>query len=384
GLKVSSMFVLMEDLSLLRDALFLGIDSYTQLRQEEVKIRALDNYEHRKEEVEAKRMDVIYIYICIDAANSYCVSSVRPVTINYANSTLEKAILEMNPHRWTKVSKFYPDFASHLYNVDGSKIKTEAEIGDVLPDIRYKKQSLAASDTSSHTCPSSPICTAHYQCLYQLEGRHKVVSGITLAVGSELSEPFLFKAAGNVDFLQEERGSRLSRETKYDLGYAFQAVKCTDVARLGKYDLNLRRLSSFLHTRKFTVGNVQSRFIFQEDYQVRREEGYTKLMSSRDCGIDASSGSSSRKSWEGTPSVLGSVLVEGRRMRDFGIDVAWQALLKVLNPLYETTASYSHLVANKITISHVPMSHPGIMLAAAHTQLTRSFENKTSFSGKST
>ncbi|GJX99152.1 hypothetical protein Tco_0356171 [Tanacetum coccineum] len=53
--------------------------------------------------------------------NRTCLGS--PVTINYANSTLEKAILEMNPHRWTK---------------------TEAEIGDVLPDIRYKKQCLAA------------------------------------------------------------------------------------------------------------------------------------------------------------------------------------------------------------------------------------------------
>ncbi|GKE12551.1 hypothetical protein Tco_1416102, partial [Tanacetum coccineum] len=46
GLKVASVFVLMEDLSPLRDALFLGINSSTQLRQEEVKIRALDNYEH--------------------------------------------------------------------------------------------------------------------------------------------------------------------------------------------------------------------------------------------------------------------------------------------------------------------------------------------------
>ncbi|GJW00744.1 hypothetical protein Tco_1555995 [Tanacetum coccineum] len=33
------------------------------------------------------------------------------------------------------------------------------------------------------------------------------------------------------------------------------------------------------------------------------------------------------------------------------------AILKVLNPLYETTTSYSHLVANKITISHMPMYH---------------------------
>ncbi|GKB20376.1 hypothetical protein Tco_0854299 [Tanacetum coccineum] len=80
GLKVASVFVLMEDLSLLRDALFLGIDSSTyglyqenndtrsdhlfqttsaleilretvrilRLRQEKVKIRALDSYEHRK------------------------------------------------------------------------------------------------------------------------------------------------------------------------------------------------------------------------------------------------------------------------------------------------------------------------------------------------
>ncbi|GJR74173.1 hypothetical protein Tco_0086538, partial [Tanacetum coccineum] len=140
---------------------------------------------------------------------------------------------------------------------------------------------------------------------------------------------------GKCQSSNQKKKSRPSRETKYDLGYAFQAVKCTDVARLGKYNLNLRRLSSFLHTRKFTV--------------------------------DASSGSSCRNSWEGTPSVLGSVLaevrVEGRRMRDFGIDVAWQALLKVLNPLYETTASYSHLVANKITISHVPMSHPGCVNA---------------------
>ncbi|GKB22728.1 hypothetical protein Tco_0862129 [Tanacetum coccineum] len=101
-----------------------------QLRQEEVKIRALDNYEHRKEEVEAKRMDVIYIHVLMQQnliALPVCQSLYRfcagPVTINYANSTLEKAILEMNPHRWTK---------------------TEAEIGDVLPDIRYKKQCLAA------------------------------------------------------------------------------------------------------------------------------------------------------------------------------------------------------------------------------------------------
>ncbi|GJX51400.1 hypothetical protein Tco_0278245 [Tanacetum coccineum] len=89
GLKVASVFVLMEDLSLPRDALFLGIDSSTHT--------------------------IMTV--------GYAQAGRGPVTINYANSTLEKAILEMNPHRWTK---------------------TEAEIGDVLPDIRYKKQCLAA------------------------------------------------------------------------------------------------------------------------------------------------------------------------------------------------------------------------------------------------
>ncbi|GKE40791.1 probable inactive ATP-dependent zinc metalloprotease FTSHI 2, chloroplastic [Tanacetum coccineum] len=54
----------------------------------------------------------------------------------------------------------------------------------------------------------------------------------------------------------ENHENRSRAGTEKNRGYVFQDVKCTDVARLVKYDLNFRRLSSFLQTGKFTVGGI--------------------------------------------------------------------------------------------------------------------------------